>query len=79
MNNAPDAVYQLLLSHGMPMRNAAYTGNGFAASTRDAGGPLALHISKARNAGSMANALDREAHIYHRGIPLRDRVKDDYR
>jgi len=40
-----DAVYQLLLNHGTPMRNAAYTGNGFAASTRDTGAPLGVHLT----------------------------------
>jgi hypothetical protein len=75
-----DAVYQLLLNHSMPMRNAAYTGNGFAASTRVTGAPLdVVHLSTAKNAGSMAVALDREAHLHDRHIPLKDRPKDDHR
>ena len=34
------------------------------------------HLSKAKTAASMATALDREAHIHDRHVPLRDREKN---
>jgi hypothetical protein len=77
VNATPEAVYELLLNHGMPLRNAAYTGNGFAASTRNTGSPLdVVHPSTAHSEGTMANALTRSAHIADRHIPLRDREHD---
>jgi hypothetical protein len=66
-DNAPGAVYSALnAAHavaGMPLRNAAYDGQGgFATSTRDTGAPIALHVTKATSEGSLSTAWTQDAH-----------------
>ena len=89
MNVIPDAVWQALdaahsAAGGAPVRTGVIINGGAMAATRH-GSALgfqnvspqhSMHLSRGRTAGTEAEALTRSAHLADRGVPLRDREKN---